>query len=113
MGIMLIIYPGIVGFSSKISSFFSYKFFNHLAKLNFGAFAMHVFLLEFLASFSMTGQFYSQFNCAMFTSGFIFTTLTLTFILHLLFQSTIASLIRKKLRFNHIESNFMIPELAS
>lgn len=113
LGCVLLIYPGMVNLSKRNHSFFGYKVFNPLAKLSYATYAMHGFILELTMAFMMNSTFYSNFINSFYTLAFILLVIVFGFFFHLLFQSPVASIVRKTLNLRKEPSNFMIPEISS
>ncbi len=94
IGLILLIYPTLIGAGEFLSSVLGHPMFNPLAKLTYGAYLVHPFLYIQLYSFAMSGL---HFTHTLFLFNFfaiVAVSYPLSFAATMLFESPVGQIVR-------------------
>ena len=93
-GLMMMIYPTLVGKGRVLRKIFGHPIFSPLAKLTYGAYLTHPFFYTYIYWYSLNGYYFTQ---KLYISNFIAAVVVgflASFILTLIFESPINRLVR-------------------
>ena len=103
LGMMLFVYPSLLGYGRIQNSFFGHPFFNIFARITYGTYMIHLIYIQLLESIVKNGSIYEYYQMLIISTQIFFLVYFVSFICTLIFESPAVQLL--KLLTQYLNSN--------